>query len=1511
MSIITRYVNYPITDINPLPNNSFNYLTYSTALSSANNNDRVIVYQNGSIVLNFVFKAPQIVQPTMNNDLSDLTSDNAAKFIYTILEANNNNINDLKLKKNITINYNNNKFRITTMVQNDFISGVNEFRGSKIQLNTNLPQNHKLLVGIADTLNYKNNNQILGFFVKEINATNFNVSDQGSGQQDISIVPITKDNKIKLTIDFPILIDDKTAVEFSERLVNLTKEGYFTKPLNYSVIKNFQKNYTLDVASPNVFLLLEYNRYSEYAINQLSHAFNTNILPQSLINKRSARELYNIGAAPMKGRYNGWRFNKDNNNYINWNLYNYNKDFNISNDNLIYFWVIISQISNESQTIFLEPTDNIMKEASVTTDAITGKHLLWYANTNVLIPPNKNDFSLILDNVSYNVKRFNFESFVTNLKYMNIKTKTENNNKFYLESFGYSTNNRTFNLALKQFYDNTIDELSQIYLSNESGYNTLYNRFINKNPNGVDSSYPMDRFIEDSLTQPDGLYFDSSKNLSLNLLSTQHSNLTFNHFHTIFVEVIIKDGTNFTLSGFSKNSINIDSQGHKLIYFKNSPFVTELPISPPSSFNASIVNNVGNNSINIGSHGYKVTFFSNTGETIPSNAIYVNITIANSQVNLINIPVSTDTRVIGRKIYRTAANESQFKLLYIMNNNTTTTYFDNSLDIILGDIAPTINIDNSNTLTPYFPTLSDNLDNNKIIFTSSTNPINPNDLLNKILFNVGSYSDVELISYGYKIMGELPVHFMTRWESIENNPMIQNIDGYLVIQKDTQIDIEDTTTINDSKFNVKAYGNFIQANYQQNRLNNNYGDIRVNVKLNEAAVANALYYLEASNINNYTINPGGLRYTADAIAIVNENGSTITEDDKLVGVLINNKYIMANFSNNTTLESDYITEQQGQKIFNMNGGINAVILQGVYAALYKEFNKSSAILNSNMIATLNQVASEIKKPQPPLIEFLTTPADNLTLGGLYSYKITYYSSFGETESSIESYGLQQPVGSRNKIKLTLPISDDIRTIGRKIYRKCADISNNQFLFLVSINDNTTINYIDDIPDPLDNLSILPPSLSYLTANDSNYLTTTVARKLELTSSNLTATGSYYYKVSYYTLTGETLLSDASNIITILSSPCKVIVNIPTSNNINVIGRKIYRTLSGTNTFKLLVTINNNTSTVYIDDKPDTDLGVNEPVTTTLNILKPSNPSVLLYDINESNNLTSLGTYLYKFTFVTSNGGETSGSVASNSVTLSNTAYKIFLNIPISSNSNVVARKIYRTYANGNQYKLLTTINNNTSSFYIDDIPDSSLSNLIPNVNTTTQIAPSTNTTSSLSGNSDPVNILLSNSIREVNVPSTSSTLFKLYANSGRLAKDRSVYNTDKRGGTGTNIDDGTVVTDTINMNLENMSINFRCKLRGSIFDITGNKRFNKAQITKDLAEFVFGKYSNSSNGIISEPATMVREVTRTGQNTYGVDENGYKMDMLNNEKNSNGTYIVSKEIQYEIIFKVSLVQKTY
>lgn len=58
------------------------------------------------------------------------------------------------------------------------------------------------------------------------------------------------------------------------------------------------------------------------------------------------------------------------------------------------------------------------------------------------------------------------------------------------------------------------------------------------------------------------------------------------------------------------------------------------------------------------------------------------------------------------------------------------------------------------------------------------------------------------------------------------------------------------------------------------------------------------------------------------------------------------------------------------------------------------------------------------------------------------------------------------------------------------------------------------------------------------------------------------------------------------------------------------------------------------------------------------------------------------------------------------------------NIPTSSDANVVARKIYRTTVNGSTLKLLTTINNNTTTTYADNIADGSLGATIPSANGT-------------------------------------------------------------------------------------------------------------------------------------------------------------------------------------------------
>mgnify|MGYP001563313465 CR=1 FL=1 len=104
-------------------------------------------------------------------------------------------------------------------------------------------------------------------------------------------------------------------------------------------------------------------------------------------------------------------------------------------------------------------------------------------------------------------------------------------------------------------------------------------------------------------------------------------------------------------------------------------------------------------------------------------------------------------------------------------------------------------------------------------------------------------------------------------------------------------------------------------------------------------------------------------------------------------------------------------------------------------------------------------------------------------------------------------------------------------------------------------------------------------------------------------------------------------------------------------------------------------------------------------------------------LEETGNL-SLGDYRYRITFVFSDGTETAGSQRSNKVTTKNKKKsdgntapytKIRLkNIPISDAFQVVARNIYRTQANGTEYRLLDTINDNILTSYDDSIADATI-----------------------------------------------------------------------------------------------------------------------------------------------------------------------------------------------------------
>lgn len=79
-------------------------------------------------------------------------------------------------------------------------------------------------------------------------------------------------------------------------------------------------------------------------------------------------------------------------------------------------------------------------------------------------------------------------------------------------------------------------------------------------------------------------------------------------------------------------------------------------------------------------------------------------------------------------------------------------------------------------------------------------------------------------------------------------------------------------------------------------------------------------------------------------------------------------------------------------------------------------------------------------------------------------------------------------------------------------------------------------------------------------------------------------------------------------------------------------------------------------------------------------------------------------------------GNTGGGPASNTVSPNGQPVQLS-NIPIGP-TGTIARAIYRTKANGNTFYFLTQINDNTTTSFVDNIPDSQLGAQMPTVNTT-------------------------------------------------------------------------------------------------------------------------------------------------------------------------------------------------
>lgn len=94
-----------------------------------------------------------------------------------------------------------------------------------------------------------------------------------------------------------------------------------------------------------------------------------------------------------------------------------------------------------------------------------------------------------------------------------------------------------------------------------------------------------------------------------------------------------------------------------------------------------------------------------------------------------------------------------------------------------------------------------------------------------------------------------------------------------------------------------------------------------------------------------------------------------------------------------------------------------------------------------------------------------------------------------------------------------------------------------------------------------------------------------------------------------------------------------------------------------------------------------------------------------------------GAHRYLATFVTANGETQAGTVSASVTTTAGDGKVSISNIPLGG-ALVTSRKLYRTAAGGSTYLLLTTLADNTTTIYADNIADASLGAGAPSVNTT-------------------------------------------------------------------------------------------------------------------------------------------------------------------------------------------------
>ncbi len=411
----------------------------------------------------------------------------------------------------------------------------------------------------------------------------------------------------------------------------------------------------------------------------------------------------------------------------------------------------------------------------------------------------------------------------------------------------------------------------------------------------------------------------------------------------------------------------------------------------------------------------------------------------------------------------------------------------------------------------------------------------------------------------------------------------------------------------------------------------------------------------------------------------------------------------------------------GQTLIGSDNGIGGLSLKGN--------SDGTGVISLNPDGGLVAVGIDLSVGQDLVVGRNTSISQNLTVGG----EATIAGQL--TVDSQADFGSDVSINQDLAIGRNATISGELTIAGNTTIANTLNFSPLSNLAYLNLLNNSALRVQTSLTDSSDLLSVLTllnngnlglgttspvqkltidyghlrfnyidGPLTALTASEqvgSNV--TKISSPIALTASVLTrmgnlSLGNYQYAVTFMTLDAiETSLGATASATVIDNSRVVQLSDIPLSTHQAVIKRKIYRTEANGSEFKLLTTINDNITTSFLDDLADISLTSLAPL---------------------ANNT---GKYQYYVSFMT-DGGETNASPLSNVLTLANNQAQVgLINIPLSTDSRVVARRIYRNQSNYDQFYLLTTISDNTTTTFLDTVNDDSLKSVaitVPKTNST-------------------------------------------------------------------------------------------------------------------------------------------------------------------------------------------------